>query len=111
VGIDDGVAPSPAQAVSIEAGGLATSSPSVRAWRQGAETMHHIVQPRTGQPAEIYWAAATVAAATCVDANTASTASVIRGPAAVAWLNALSLPARLARPDGTVVTTGGWPRP
>jgi thiamine biosynthesis lipoprotein len=51
----------------------------------------------------------TVAAATCVDANTASTAAIIRGDRAVRWLARSSLPARLVRVDGRVVTTGGWP--
>jgi thiamine biosynthesis lipoprotein len=68
------------------------------------------VVPSTGQPAAIYWAAVSVAAATCVDANTASTASIIRGRPAQQWLQSLSLPARLAKPDGRVVTTGGWPQ-
>ena len=95
--------------MAIEAGGLATSCPSVRGWRRGDQAMHHIVVPSTGQPAAIYWAAVSVAAATCVDANTASTASIIRGRPAQQWLQSLSLPARLAKPDGRVVTTGGWP--
>jgi FAD:protein FMN transferase len=126
IGVDDGVAdagaaraaagaapvepPAPAPVVAIEAGGLATSCPSVRGWRRGSQAMHHIVVPSTGQPAAIYWAAVSVAAATCVDANTASTASIIRGRPAQQWLQSLSLPARLARPDGRVVTTGGWPQ-
>jgi thiamine biosynthesis lipoprotein len=100
-----GVAP----VVSIEAGGLATSSPGVRSWRRGDLALHHIVVPGTGRPAEICWAAVSVAAATCVDANTASTAAVIRGRSAPAWLADLGLAARLARPDGSVLTTGGWP--
>lgn len=96
--------------VSIEAGGVATSSPSVRGWRRGDQELHHIVVPSTGRPAEIYWAAVSVAAATCVDANAASTASIIRGRTAPQWLEDLALPARLARPDALVLTTGGWPR-
>lgn len=111
IGVDDGVTRSAEQAcVAVEAGGLATSSPAVRGWRRGQRDLHHIVVPATGQPTDIYWTAVSVAAATCVDANTASTASIIRGPAAQGWLQSLSLPARLARPDGRVVTTGGWPR-
>jgi FAD:protein FMN transferase len=110
IGVDDGVARAGEQAcVAVEAGGVATSSPAVRGWRRGNRDLHHIVVPTTGQPADIYWAAVSVAAATCVDANTASTASIIRGRAAQGWLESLSLPARLARPDGRVATTGGWP--
>lgn len=121
IGVDDGVTGAEgarsgaadggtAPVVAIESGGLATSSPSVRGWRRGEVNMHHIVVPSTGQPADIYWAAASVAGATCVDANTASTASIIRGRPAQQWLQDLNMPARLARPDGRVVTTGGWPQ-
>ncbi|HVB43545.1 MAG TPA: FAD:protein FMN transferase [Streptosporangiaceae bacterium] len=99
-----------APVVCIEGGGLATSSPSVRGWRRGDRELHHIVLPSTGQPAQVYWAAVSVAAASCVDANTASTASIIRGALAPAWLESLRLPARLVRPDNVLLTTGGWPR-
>ncbi|HEX9542157.1 MAG TPA: FAD:protein FMN transferase [Streptosporangiaceae bacterium] len=96
-------------AVTIADGGLATSSTTVRAWRRGIAAFHHIVAPGTGLPAESCWRTVSVAAASCVDANTASTASIIRGEQAPAWLNGLRLPARLVRHDGTVVTAGGWP--
>lgn len=96
--------------VGIRDGGLATSSPLVRSWRRGSQRLHHIVVPGTGMPAESCWSAVTVAAATCVDANTASTAAIIRSSAAPAWLSDLGLPARLVRPDGSVLTTGGWPQ-
>jgi thiamine biosynthesis lipoprotein len=117
IGVDDCVAgqePAPSglsrdPVVAVEAGGVATSCPAVRAWQRGGRQLHHIVVPGTGQPAEIYWAAVTVAAATCVDANIASTASIIKGRSAPAWLAELGLPARLARPDGRVLRTGGWP--
>lgn len=95
--------------VAVEAGGIATSCPAVRGWRRGSEDLHHIIVPGTGLPAEIYWTSVSVAAATCVDANTASTASIIRGRRALRWLHELNLPARLTRQGGMVVTTGGWP--
>ncbi len=60
--------------VAIDDGGVATSGPAFRSWRRGDQGLHHIVVPANGQPAEIYWAAVSVAAATCVDANIASTA-------------------------------------
>jgi len=96
-------------AVTIVDGGLATSSTMVRAWRRGTAALHHIVAPGTGLPTESCWRTVSVAAASCVDANTASTASIIRGEQAPAWLSGLRLPARLVRHDGTVVTAGGWP--
>jgi thiamine biosynthesis lipoprotein len=50
-----------------------------------------------------------VAAATCVDANVAATAAIVRGEPAALWLQRMGLPARLVRTDGTIVRTGGWP--
>jgi thiamine biosynthesis lipoprotein len=96
-------------AVTITGGGLATSSTVVRAWRRGTEEFHHIVVPGTGLPADSCWRTVSVAAASCVAANTASTAAIIRGERAPGWLERLRLPARLVRHDGTVATVGGWP--
>jgi FAD:protein FMN transferase len=95
--------------VTIESGGLATSSTVVRAWRRGGVEVHHIIDPRTGSAAAPVWRAVTVAAASCIDANTASTAAVVLGHAAPAWLAGRGLPARLAGADQQVVTVGGWP--
>jgi FAD:protein FMN transferase len=97
------------QAIALRAGGLATSSTTVRRWRAGDAEHHHIVEPRTGAPAPEIWRTVSVAAATCVEANSASTAAIVRGERAVAWLQGCGLPARLVRPDGSTVTTGGWP--
>jgi len=99
------------QTITISSGGLATSSTTVRAWEAGGRQMHHIIDPRTGEPVSSPWRTVTVAAATCVDANIASTASIIKGDAAPAWLTGLALPARLVAHDGTVTTTPGWPAP
>jgi FAD:protein FMN transferase len=99
----------PGQTVAIRSGGLATSSTTVRAWAVGARRMHHIVNPATGRPAVSCWRTASVAAGSCVDANTASTAAIIRGEAALPWLRQAGLPARLVRADGTVETIAGWP--
>jgi FAD:protein FMN transferase len=97
------------QVVTIRDGGLATSSVLGRAWQRGGVWLHHIIDPRTGEPARSCWRTATVAAATCVDANVASTAAILRGEQAVGWLRGLGLPARLVRRDGSVVRVAGWP--
>jgi FAD:protein FMN transferase len=99
----------PSQAVVIHDGGLATSSTHARAWQRGRARLHHIIAPSTGLPADSCWRTVSVAAATCVDANTASTAAILRGDRAPQWLEGLRLPARLARGNGTAVTVGGWP--
>lgn len=100
----------PSQGVSISAGGLATSSTTVRRWSAGGRTFHHIVDPRTGQSVPVTWRTVTVAAGSCVDANAASTASIVRGPSAPRWLTDLELPSRLVAADGDVLEIGGWPR-
>ena len=95
--------------VAIRDGGLATSSTKVRAWSRGTTPLHHIIAPSTGMPADSCWRTVSVAAATCVDANTASTAAIIRGERAPGWLAGQRLPARLVGHGGEVVTVAGWP--
>jgi thiamine biosynthesis lipoprotein len=99
----------PGPTISIRSGGLATSGTAVRRWRAGSRELHHIVDPRTGRPAETPWRAVTVAAASCVDANVAATAAVVLGHDAPEWLAERHLPARLLGDDGTVVSVAGWP--
>ncbi|HEY1480848.1 MAG TPA: FAD:protein FMN transferase [Gaiellales bacterium] len=95
--------------ISLRTGGLATSSTTVRRWRAGGAEHHHIVDPRTGRSAPEIWRTASVAAATCVDANAASTAAIVLGEAAPAWLERTGLAARLVARDGEVVGIAGWP--
>jgi FAD:protein FMN transferase len=102
-------ATAPGQTVTISSGGLATSSTTVRTWKLGERQVHHIIDPATGEPARSCWRTVSVAADSCTDANTASTAAIVRSGAAPDWLHNAGLPARLVRHDGTVVTTAGWP--
>ena len=97
------------QTIALAGGGLATSSTTVRRWRAGDAELHHIVDPRTGAPAAEVWKTVSVAAGTCVEANSASTAAIVRGEKAVAWLERAGLPARLVRRDGATTYTCGWP--
>jgi thiamine biosynthesis lipoprotein len=95
------------QNLSLTSGGLATSSTTVRRWGPAA---HHIIDPRTGLPADSCWRTVSVAAATCVDANTASTAALILGEDAPRWLADRRLPARLVGHGGEVLVVAGWPQ-
>ena len=95
--------------IAIRDGGLATSSTTARRWQRGGDVLHHILDPRTGRPAEAVWRTVSVAARTCADANIASTAAVIRGREALSWLARLALPARLVDATGVVFTVAGWP--
>ncbi len=99
----------PGPVVSIESGGLATSSTTVRRWRTDRGEAHHVLDPSTGRPAESFWRTASVAAATCLDANVAATAAIVLSHAAAAWLEARQLPARLVGAGGEVEVVGGWP--
>jgi thiamine biosynthesis lipoprotein len=95
--------------VAIESGGVATSSTVVRRWTRGSREIHHIVDPRTGSAAASVWRTVSVTAASCADANTASTAAIIRGEQAPEWLTRHELPARLVRRDASVLYVAGWP--
>jgi thiamine biosynthesis lipoprotein len=97
-----------ATTVALRGGGLATSSTTQRRWRRDGREVHHILDPRTGAPAPVVWRTASVAARSCVEANTASTAAIVLGATAPAWLWRMGLPARLVRRDGAVVGTCGW---
>jgi thiamine biosynthesis lipoprotein len=100
----------PGQTVCILGGALATSSTTVRRWSNESGEMHHILDPRTGLPAEGPWRTVSVTAADCVDANTATTAAIVLGEQAPVWLDELGFAARLVAHDGTVMTVGGWPQ-
>jgi thiamine biosynthesis lipoprotein ApbE len=104
---DDSAAADPGlPSVRIRTGGLATSSTAVRRWRRGGVGLHHILDPLTGLPADTPWRTVSVAAASCLDAQIAATATMVRG---LDWLAPIGLPARLVAADRQVGTVGGWP--
>ena len=103
-------AAAPGQPIALHTGGLATSSTTVRAWRgRDGAMVHHLLDPETGLPADGCWRTASVAAACCLDANIASTAAIVRGQRAPAWLASLRLPSRLVSHDGVAFHLCGWP--
>ena len=97
--------------VSISSGGLATSGTSTRTWYRNGTLVHHLIDPTTGLPAPSCWRSVSVAAATCTDANTAATASMVMGTDAPAWLEALGMHALLVTTDGSPLPVGNWPVP
>ena len=99
----------PGQTLTLASGGLSTSSTGVRRWRRRGGDAHHLIDPRTGAPAAEHWRTVSVAAASCLDANIASTAAIVLGPGALEWLRDAGLPARLVASTGAIRTTGGWP--
>jgi thiamine biosynthesis lipoprotein len=99
----------PGPVVAITTGGLATSGVAVRRWVTNRGEAHHLIDPRTGRPAITPWRTLSVAATSCVAANTASTAAIVLGEDAPVWLVQRGLPARAVRADGSVLTVCGWP--
>jgi FAD:protein FMN transferase len=106
--IDD---PAGAEIVHLPYGGLATSSTAARRWIRDGVTRHHLIDPRTGESTGGRWRTVTATGATCVAANTASTAAIVLGDKAVGWLNEREIPARLVNTDGRIVRTDRWPEP
>ncbi|MEO8889311.1 MAG: FAD:protein FMN transferase [Jatrophihabitantaceae bacterium] len=107
--VSDG-AGEPQSSIALPAGSaVATSSTIRRRWAHNGRQMHHILDPRTGRPAEPVWRTVTVASSSCVHANTLSTAAIVRGGLAKSWLSLQNVPARLVAQDGTVSVLGGWP--
>jgi thiamine biosynthesis lipoprotein len=100
----------PADIVAVPGGtALATSSTLSRRWVRDRRVLHHIVAPVTGMPAEPVFRTASVAAPSCVEANTLSTAALVRGLRAVGLLATSGQPARLVTAIGDVVRLNRWP--
>lgn len=98
----------PSCTVRLPAGSaLATSSTASRVWGRPGELLHHIVDPRTGRPADRVWRTVSVAAFSCLRANTLSTAAIVAGHRAPEVLG--GVPSRLVGRDLGVLRLGGWP--
>lgn len=100
--------------VELRDGALATSSTRVRRWTSGGLRRHHLLDPRTGLPCREVWRTVTVAADTCVAANTAATAIVVAGSAEPELADPVLVDpraraARLVAADGRVSVLGAWP--
>jgi FAD:protein FMN transferase len=87
-----------------EAGGVATSGRDYRRWQRNGKWLHHIIDPRTGVPAETDVLSATVVAPTACEAEVAAKVVLILGSCAgIEWIEAReSLAALVVLEDGTV---------
>jgi thiamine biosynthesis lipoprotein len=95
--------------VTLSHGGLTTSTRTARSWSTSTGQAHHVIDPRTGEPANGPWRTASVWAPTAVRANTFSTAIVATGEAALGRLTLAGHPARLVADDGEITELAGWP--
>lgn len=89
----------------LHVGGVATSGKDRRRWMQGAILNHHIIDPRTGQPAVTDILTATVIAPTAMEAEAAAKAVFLLGSGAgLDWLEAdTGLAGVLVLDDGQVI--------
>ncbi len=91
-------------------GSLATSSVSRRRWRQGDVERHHLLDPRTGEPAASGLRSVSVAAARCARAEVAAKVALILGPVdGTAFLADRGLSGLLVPDEGPPLAVGGWP--
>lgn len=91
----------------LEDCGVATSGRDRRYWRKGGQLRHHIIDPRTGEPAETDLMTATVIAPTVMQAEAASKTVMILGSReGIAWLQAApGLAGLFVLEDGQVLAT------
>ena len=66
-------------ALRIGPGAVATSSITKRRWQQGTRMMHHLIDPRTGLPAETNWLSVTVIAPRATTAEVFAKSLLIAG--------------------------------
>lgn len=97
----------PDATIGLVEGGVATSSSRVRRWSRGGVRLHHLLDPRTGRPVPEVWHTVTAIGRSATAANVASTAAMVLGTEAPAWLQAHGVAARLV--GDRVLTTGDWP--
>jgi len=91
--------------LAVSSGGVATSGVDYRRWQQGGQWRHHIIDPRTGAPAQTDVLTVTVIAPTSCIAEIAAKAVLLQGSKdGLAWLdNRPTLAGLLVREDGSVL--------
>jgi thiamine biosynthesis lipoprotein len=94
--------------ITLERGGLATSSVAKRGWRRGGVRQHHLIDPATGLPSESPWSVVTVAAQSCYVADVAAKAALLLGRAGPSWLDRRRLVGRFVDHSGRVTVSERW---
>jgi len=64
----------------VDPGAVATSAVTKRVWKQGKKQRHHLIDPRTGEPAVTDWLSVTVIAPHAYEAEVFAKALLIGGP-------------------------------
>lgn len=91
--------------------GVATSGTDFRRWQHDGQPRHHIIDPRSGLPADTDVLAATVIAPTTIDAEAAAKAALILGSTdGLAWIEARPhFAALLVCNSGAIVRSSRYP--
>jgi thiamine biosynthesis lipoprotein len=90
-----------AASISLDEGGIATSGDYQRFMVVDGRRYGHILDPRSGWPAEGF-ASVSVVASRCLVAGTASTIAILKGEQGAAWLGDVDLPNLCIGVDGKV---------
>jgi FAD:protein FMN transferase len=98
VGVEDG------PTLGLAGAGLATSGLDRRRWRRGGRELHHLIDPRTGAPAETDLARVTAVGRDAVDAEVLAKVLLLAGEGEAL---ASGVPAVLVTADGRIVLAGG----
>lgn len=113
VGVADPLAPGRDLALlCLPRGGVATSGSDYRRWQRAGRWQHHLIDPRTGLPAETDVLSATVVAPTVREAEVAAKVAILLGRrAGIAWIEARPpLAGLVVGPGGSVVASKRWPQ-
>jgi thiamine biosynthesis lipoprotein len=98
------------QVVHLAAGAVATSGRIGRAWRQGDRRRHHLLDPRSGEPALTGLRLVSVVAGTCGHAEVAAKAAFLLGSGrGASFLASRGLAGLFVADDGTASVAGSWP--
>jgi thiamine biosynthesis lipoprotein len=103
IGVTDPFDPeSNLEVLMIEQGGVATSGKDYRRWKQDSVWQHHIIDPRTGLPAQTDVLTVTVVAPSAIEAEVAAKVALISGSrAGLEWIESnIALAGMLVLEDG-----------
>jgi thiamine biosynthesis lipoprotein len=96
------------EAVLLRRGALATSGAVKRRWLRAGRVQHHLIDPRSGRPAESPWAQVTACGANCLAADIAAKAGFLLGSAGPALLDERGIPGRFLTPEGEPTLNEAW---
>lgn len=94
--------------VRLERGALATSGSSGRRWLRAGKWQHHLIDPRTGRPANSPWKQVTACGDSCLMADTAAKAAYLLGDDGPDWLDARGMAGRFVGVDGSIAVNASW---